>query len=58
MVRFVLLFLIVWGMVAFGIMQVRQMTGKELWSAVKLLTFSLFCAIITAVILSLIVFLF
>ena len=58
MIRVVGFFLILWGCVTLSIIQVRQMTGKELWSATKVLTFSLVCAIITFVILSLIVFLF
>jgi cytochrome c oxidase assembly factor CtaG len=47
MIRLVLAFLVVFGLFFFGIRAVREMTGKELWSMTKLLTYSLGCAILT-----------
>ena len=47
MIRLVLAFIVVFGLFFFGIRAVREMTGKELWSMTKLLTYSLGCAILT-----------
>ena len=47
MIRLVLAFIVVFGSFFFGIRAVREMTGKELWSMSKLLTYSLGCAILT-----------
>ncbi len=47
MIRLVLAFIVVFGLFFFGIRAVREMTGKELWSMSKLLTYSLGCAILT-----------
>jgi len=47
MFRVILAFVVVFGLFFFGIKAVREMTGKELWSITKLLTYSLICAILT-----------
>jgi len=47
MIRLVLAFIVVFGLFFFGIRAVREMTGKDLWSMTKLLTYSLGCAILT-----------
>ena len=47
MFRVILAFIVIFGLFFFGIKAVRDMTGKELWSMTKLLTYSLFCAILT-----------
>jgi len=47
MPKVILAFLVIFGLFFFGIKAVRDMTGKELWSMTKLLTYSLFCAILT-----------
>ena len=58
MIRVLLAFIVIFGLFFFGIKTVREMTGKELWSLTKLLTYSLFCAILTVVVLISIVILF
>lgn len=58
MIRFLLLFLIVFGLFFFGIKALRATTGKEKWHIVKLLTYSLVCAILTLTVLFWIVILF
>lgn len=47
MIRILLAFVVVFGMFFFGIRHMRNMSGKETWSLVKLLTYSVFCAILT-----------
>jgi hypothetical protein len=47
MFRVILAFIVVFGLFFFGIKAVRDMTGKELWSMTKLLTYSVVCAILT-----------
>lgn len=47
MIRVILAFVVVFGMFFFGIRAVRSMTGKEQWELTKLLTYSVFCAILT-----------
>jgi hypothetical protein len=46
MFRVILAFLVIFGLFFFGIKAVRDMTGKEIWSMTKLLTYSLVCAIL------------
>lgn len=58
MFRIILAFVAVFVLYHFGIQAWRTMTGKERWSTVKCLTYSVFLAIITFVSLSLFVFLF
>jgi hypothetical protein len=47
MIRVILAFFFIFGVFFFGIQAIRNMTGKEVWSLTKLLTYSLFCAILT-----------
>ena len=58
MIRVILAFVVVFGMFFIGIQTVRNMTGKELWSLTKLLTYSAVCAILTLVFLITLVVLF
>jgi hypothetical protein len=58
MIRVILAFIVIFGLFFFGIRAVREMTGKELWSATKLLTYSAVCAILTLVFLITLVVLF
>jgi hypothetical protein len=46
MLKIILSFIVVFGLFFFGIKAIREMTGKEIWSMTKLLTYSLFCAIL------------
>jgi hypothetical protein len=55
MLRIILAFIVVFGLFFFGIKAIREMTGKELWSMTKLLTYSIICAILTLATLILIV---
>jgi hypothetical protein len=47
MIRVLLAFVVIFGLFFVGIKAVRDMTGKEMWSLTKLLTYSLFCAMLT-----------
>jgi hypothetical protein len=58
MIKIILAFLFIFGLFFFGILAVRDMTGKELWSVTKLLTYSAICAILTIVFLIILVVLF
>jgi hypothetical protein len=58
MIRVILAFIVIFGMFFIGIQTVRNMTGKELWSLTKLLTYSMICAILTLVFLITLVVLF
>jgi hypothetical protein len=58
MIRVVFAFVVIFGLFFFGIKAVRDMTGKDLWSLTKLLTYSLICAMLTLVFLITLVVLF
>lgn len=58
MSRVIFAFIFIFGMFFIGIQTVRNMTGKELWSLTKLLTYSMICAILTLVFLITLVVLF
>ena len=58
MIRVLLAFIVIFSLFFFGIQTLRKMTGKEMWSLTKLLTYSLFCAILTIAALILIVIIF
>jgi len=58
MFKVILAFIVIFGLFFLGIRAVREMTGKELWSATKLLTYSAVCAILTLVFLITLVVLF
>ena len=47
MFKVILGFIFIFGLFFFGIKTIRGMTGKDLWSLTKLLTYSLICAILT-----------
>jgi hypothetical protein len=47
MIRVIIAFVVVFGLFFLGIRAVRDMTGKEQWTLAKLLTYSVFCAILT-----------
>jgi hypothetical protein len=47
MIRIILAFVIVFVLFFFGIQYLRNMSGKESWSLIKLLTYSAVCAILT-----------
>ena len=47
MPKVILAFVVVFVLFFFGINTIREMTGKELWSMTKLLTYSAICAIFT-----------
>ena len=47
MIKVILAFIFIFGLSFLGIQTIRNMTGKEVWSLTKLLTYSLFCAILT-----------
>lgn len=58
MIKGIWVFVVIFGLFFLGIQTIRDMTGKEVWSLTKLLTYSLFCAILTLVVLVTIVILF
>jgi hypothetical protein len=58
MFKVILAFFVISGLFFFGIQAVRNMTGKEIWSLTKLLTYSAICAILTLATLILIVVIF
>ena len=58
MIKVILAFIFIFGLFFIGIQTIRNMTGKEMWSLTKLLTYSLFCAILTLVFLITLVVLF
>lgn len=58
MLRMLFIWLAFTGAFAIGIMQVRHMTGQELWSATKTLLFGMSCATLALVFLIAIVILF
>lgn len=58
MIRVIFAWLIVFGFFFFGIKAIREMTGKELWSLTKLLTYAIICSLLTTAFLIFIVILF
>ena len=58
MIRIILAFLFVFGLFYFGIDAVRKMTGKQQWSLTKTVMYSIMCAVLTIVLLSLFVMAF
>jgi hypothetical protein len=47
MIKIILAFLFVFGVFFFGILAVRDMTGKERWALTKLVSYSIICAVLT-----------
>jgi len=58
MIKIILAFLFVFGLVFFGITAVRNMTGQDQLALTKLLMYSIMCALVTVVSLIVIVVLF
>jgi hypothetical protein len=58
MFKIILAFLLVFGLVFFGIKAVRNMTGQDQLALTKLLMYSIMCALVTVVSLIVIVVLF
>lgn len=58
MIRIILAFFVVFGMFYFGIEAVRHMTGREQWTLVKTVAYSLMCAVLTVATLAVIVLTF
>jgi hypothetical protein len=58
MIRLIFAWLVVFGLFYFGIKAIRTMTGKELWSLTKLLTYATICSLLTTVFLITLVILF
>ena len=55
MIRIILAFAVVFSCFYFGIEAFRNMTGKERWSLTKTVSYSILCAVLTIVALSLFV---
>jgi hypothetical protein len=58
MIKIILAFLFVFSVFFFGIKVVREMTGMEQWRLTKYFTYSILCAMLTTVLLTLIVIFF
>lgn len=58
MIKAILAFLIVFGIMYVAIPSYRSLTGREKWDVVKLVSYSVLCAIISILVLSGIVILF
>lgn len=58
MIRIILAFLFVFGLYYFGILAWRHSTGKEQWRVVKLVSYSLGCAVLTILTLAAFVYTF
>lgn len=58
MIRAVLSFVVLWGVIALLISVFRSLSSQEKWETVKMLTYSGFCAIITFVLLMALVVIF
>lgn len=58
MIKLLLVFCIVFSVFAIGIEKFRNLTGKEKWALTKLTTYSIMCALVTVLTISVFVFLF
>ena len=47
MIKMFSIFLIVFGLIFFGLIAFKQMTGKEKWQLTKLAAYSIICAVLT-----------
>jgi hypothetical protein len=47
MIKMFSTFLIVFGLIFFGLIAFKQMTGKEKWQLTKLVIYSIICAVLT-----------
>jgi hypothetical protein len=58
MIKMFTMWLILSAAVGFGIMAVRQMSGKEQWQLTKLLAYATMCSLIAVVLLGVLVVVF
>lgn len=58
MIRIIFAFAVVFGLFYFGIEAFRNMTGREKWNLTKTVSYSILCAVLTIVALSLFVIAF
>jgi hypothetical protein len=58
MSKIILIFLAVFGMFYFGIDAFRKMTGREKWNLTKTVFYSILCAVLTTITLSIFVIVF
>ena len=58
MIKMITMWLMLSVAISFGIMAVRQMTGKEQWQLTKLLAYATMCSLVAVVLLGIIVVLF
>ena len=58
MVKMLTMWLILSAAVGFGIMAVRQMSGKEQWQLTKLVVYATMCSLVAVVLLGIMVVLF
>ena len=47
MIKMFSIFLIVFGLIFFGLIAFKQMTGKERWRLTKMIIYSIICATLT-----------
>jgi hypothetical protein len=47
MIKIILGFALVFAAIFFGILAVRDMTGRERWALTKLISYSIICAVLT-----------
>jgi hypothetical protein len=56
MIKILLAFAVIFGLIFFGIKAVREMTGLEQWALTKYLTYSILCSLLAiAVLISIVV---
>lgn len=58
MTKLLFVFVLVFSLFFFGITAFRTLTGKEKWALTKLVAYSILCAVLTVIALSLFVFAF
>lgn len=58
MIRFILIFLLVFGSFFFGLQAWRNLSGKEKWALTKYAAYSILCAVLTTALLTLLVIIF
>ena len=58
MSRMILMWLLLSGAIAFGIMAWRQLSGKEQWQLTKLVGYATMCSLVAVVLLGIMVVLF
>lgn len=58
MIKIILIFLLVFAFFFFGILGLRELTGKQRWALTKIAVYSIICAVFTVVTLAFIVLIF